>query len=336
MRIAVVVSGGVTETVQATPLLRTLRAASPEAQITLIYPRAAASVADGVGGVEELVGLRSLDGHRRLRPLAPVWLALRRRRLEAVLICGRRPCLRAAAYLAGVPERIGPGGGTTSLLLTARPHAAPGENDAPTWLRMAAVLGHAVQIHNASLEPGPEARRDAERLLEETGLVDGRLLIALAPGEGAAEPKRDGRAQTAWDPQRWALLANGLARRQGAGIVLLGNADDRAVIDQMMLDLGVSVADLSGEHDLRVVAGILARCDLFVGADGPLLHLAGAVGTPAVGLFGPTDGRARGPYGAGHRIIQAQTPATNGDGPAGSHMDQIRVEDVLAGIEAGL
>ncbi len=108
-----------------------------------------------------------------------------------------------------------------------------------------------------------------------------------------------------------------------------------------MLDLGASAVDLSGQLDLRVVAAVLARCDLLVGGDTPLLHIAAAVGTPAVGLFGPTDGRRRGPYGSDHRIIQGvysdppDVPVGDGISPP-SVMDQIRVEDVLASIEASL
>ena len=72
-----------------------------------------------------------------------------------------------------------------------------------------------------------------------------------------------------------------------------------------------------------------------------LADIASAVGTPAVGLFGPTDGRRRGPYGSDHRIIQGvfadPSKLPSGDGPsAPSVMDQIRVEDVLASIEAAL
>jgi ADP-heptose:LPS heptosyltransferase len=87
--------------------------------------------------------------------------------------------------------------------------------------------------------------------------------------------------------------------------------------DRTRLDLGASATDLSGEVDLRIIAGVLARCDLLVGGDTPLLQLAAAVGTAVVGLFGPTDGRVRGPYGRDHRVIQALTPRpSNGTLPA--------------------
>jgi ADP-heptose:LPS heptosyltransferase len=110
--------------------------------------------------------------------------------------------------------------------------------------------------------------------------------------------------------------------------VLLGTPEDRVYIDAMLLDVESATLDLCGELDgLAEVAAVLERCDLLVCGDSALLHLAAAVGTPSVGLFGPTSGSVRAPYGPEHRVVQAL------DGVAPS-LRQIRVDDVLAGIEA--
>ncbi|MBV8195415.1 MAG: glycosyltransferase family 9 protein [Candidatus Dormibacteraeota bacterium] len=335
MRIAVVVAGGMGETLQATPLLRTLRAGFPQARISLLHPRLATAVACGIPSADELVPERCLEGHAGPASLIPLWLALRRRRLDATFICGGQPALRVAAYLAGVPERVGPSGGLTSVLLTSGTPAAEHENHAATWLRLASSLGLTVQVHAPSFDPGPEAKREANKLLHGTGLTDGRLLIAIVPGTSLTERNGSPVGAVGWDPQRFAFLANLLAQRHGAGIVFLGGPGDRAEIEQVQMDLGISVADMSGELDLRIVAAIVSHCDLLVAADSPLLHIAAAVGTPAVGLFGPTDGRKRGPYGRDHRIIQA-LPVVQAEERAESPMSRIRVDDVLAGIEATL
>lgn len=103
------------------------------------------------------------------------------------------------------------------------------------------------------------------------------------------------------------------------------------------MDLRADATDLVGEIDLPTLAGVLARCDLLICTDTPLLQLAAAMGTPTVGLFGPTDGTRGGAYGRAHRVVQAQTPPRYENSPQGTAtMDQIRVEDVLAGIEASL
>ena len=103
------------------------------------------------------------------------------------------------------------------------------------------------------------------------------------------------------------------------------------------MDLRAAATDLVGEIDLLTLAGVIARCDLLVGTDTPLLQLAAAMDTPTVGLFGPTDGARGGAYGSAHRVVQALRPPRYEDGTErAASMDQIRVEDVLAGIEATL
>jgi ADP-heptose:LPS heptosyltransferase len=339
MNIVVMVKGGIAETLQATPLLRTLRAGDPQARITLLCPAVAAVVGAGIPAVDQVVATRALEPHWSVEDAVRIWVALRSERIDAVVLCSADAHLRWAAYLSAVPRRIGPGGGLTAALLTGRLTPLPGENRAATWLRLASQLGIRLELHAPSYEPGPEARHRADSIIRGAGVGDGRLLIALAPGSGYATTNGDGPGPAAWDPQRYALLANQLAVRHSAGILFLGSRADQPIIQESLLDLGTSAVDLSGEDDIRIIAAVVSRCDLLVGGDTPLLHIAAAVGTPAVGLYGPTDGRTAGPYGPEHRIIQAVRRADPAPGMVlaeASPMDQIRVEDVLASIEASL
>ena len=339
VEIAVAVTGGLSETLQSTPLLRTLRSGLPRAGLTLLCPSAADAIADGIPAVDVVKPLRALDGHPGLGSTLSLTRPLRGSRVDAVLLCSTAPAMRLGAYFAAVPRRIGPSGGVTTVLLSDRVHPEVEENRAATWLRAAVALGVDRELHAPAYEPGPEARRMADRLVHGSGFADGRLLVAVTPGTGLAETAAVAPGATGWDPERYAYLANQLALRHGAGIVILGSSADRPAVERASIDLGASATDLSGEIDLRIIAGVLARCDLLVCGDTPLLHLAAAMGTPVVGLFGPTDGRMAGPYGRDHRVIQALA-AHRGNGrlpgDQWNQMEQIRVEDVLAAIEASI
>ena len=223
-----------------------------------------------------------------------------------MFLCTSGVAAPAAAYFAGIPQRSGVGGGA-GLLLTGRVKPRRAENQAETWLRLAEVAGVHQQLHSPVFEPGPEARRRAEQVLHGTGLGDGRLLVAIAPGSGYAESHAAPVAATVWDPERWAHLANLLAQRHGAGILIVGSPHDRYAADRTKIDLRAAATDLVGEIDLATLAGVVARCDLLVGSDTPLLQLAAAMGTPTVRwLFeDPTDGARGGAYGPAHRVIQA-------------------------------
>lgn len=328
-----VVGGGITETLQATPLLRSLRAGAPDAKITLLCPDTASPLSGGLPGVDETVALRALDGRLTPAGAARVWLELRRRRLGAVLLCGRSSLLRLAAFLAAVPRRAGPRGGASAALLTDKGEVGAYDNAAATWLQLAPLLGVQSRLHATRYDPGPEARNQATRMLFERCGAEGRLWIALAPASGGRRAGEQAPAADAsWEPERYALLANALTQRHGAQVILVGADGGRPHVEETMLDLGVGVVDFSAEPDLRVTAAILARCDFLIAADGPLLHLAAAVGTRAIGLYGPTQGRVLGPYGSDQRIVQAiaQDAADDSD-PA--VMNRIRVDDVLAALE---
>jgi len=334
VNIAVVVSGGITETILATPLLGTLRHGNPEGRICVFCPSAASSIAEGLAGADEVVPLHTLNGHGGIRGAIRLWYSLRRRRLDAVAVCSQDAGAGVAAYLSGTPQRAWSVHGPLRWLASAAAPPGRTENVARSWLRMARVLGMQGEQHKPEFEPGPEARARAEAMLSSSALADGRLLIAIAPGSGFAEPR--GADGAGWDPERYAHLANQLAARHGAGIALIGSIDDRDAIERTKLDLSATVVDLSGATDPRTVAAVLARCDLLIGTDTPMLHLAAAVGTPTVGLFGPTDGVRHGPYGSDHRVIQAlgKAAAQGRRAAEPASVEQIRVEDVLASIES--
>ena len=304
MDIAVVVNGGMAETLQSTPLLRTLRAGHPTARIALVCPTTAVDLADGIPPVDRVIPLAGLRGRRTggLR----LWATLRGLRLDAVFLCTSGVAAATAAYFAGIPQRSGVGGGI-GLLLTGRVRPRRGENQAETWLRLAEVAGVHQQLHSPVFEPGPEARRRAEQVLHGTGLGDGRLLVAIAPGSGYAENHTGAAAATVWDPERWAHLANQLAQRHGAGILVVGSAHDRSAAEHMKMDLRADATDLVGEIDLSTLAGVLSRCDLLVGSDTPLLQLAAAMGTP--------DGRSLRPHRRrAWRRLRSRAPGRPGAG----------------------
>jgi len=246
------------------------------------------------------------------------------------------------AYFAGIPRRAGVASGLATLLLTDRVEREGHENRAATWLRLAPLIGVTEKLNSPAFDPGLAARMVAEQRLLASGFEDGRLLVAVAPGNGFADavPALSPRV-LAWDPERYAHLCNQLSRRHGAGVVVLGTTEDRAYVDAMLMDVESPPLDLCGElGSLGEVAAVLERCDLVVCGDSPLLHLAAAVGTQSVGLFGPTEGALRAPYGAEHRVVQAVSAAAE---PVRGRpvrprpsLAQIRVDDVMAGIESPL
>ena len=135
--------------------------------------------------------------------------------------------------------------------------------------------------------PTPQLRIPAESHASAARLLAGHdrhgPLIGLNPGAG--------RAVKEWPPERFARTAAALAGSDRATIVLLGSAAERPLGEAVRKRVGneVPLIDLVGRTPLVDLAAVLARIQVLVTGDTGPMHLAAAVGTPVVGIFGPTD-----------------------------------------------
>jgi len=90
-----------------------------------------------------------------------------------------------------------------------------------------------------------------------------------------------------------------------AAVVAAGSPDEDELMRQQLSGVLSDNQIAAGKLDLLATASLIQQADLFVGNDSGLAHVAGAVGTRAVVIFGPTDPRICEPLGEGHRILQA-------------------------------
>ena len=128
------------------------------------------------------------------------------------------------------------------------------------------------------------------------GLKPRDRVVVLNPGAGRPEKR--------WSLERFRALAGVLTATHGARVIVVWGpgeeADARAVAGTV-----ASHVLLAPPTDLLALIALLRRAGVVVAADTGPLHLAAALGTPCVGLYGPTRAERNGPYGAGHRTLQA-------------------------------
>jgi ADP-heptose:LPS heptosyltransferase len=120
-----------------------------------------------------------------------------------------------------------------------------------------------------------------------------------------------GRAIKQWPVERFADVARHLVQHSGATIVLSGAAGDRAMVERVKSALpGNKVIDVAGQVDLLTLAGLIERLDLLVTGDTGPMHLAVAVGTPVVAVFGPSDPARYEPRGQLDRVVRVDLPCS--------------------------
>jgi heptosyltransferase-2 len=217
----------------------------------------------------------------RLDVLAQKALAdrLRAERYGTVLVMPRTWKSALAPFLAGIPQRVGfVGEGRFGLLNDLR----WGERRLPRMVDRCAMLALPRRAAQPSEWPLPSlvvAPAELAAWRQRHGLADPRPIIAIAPG--AVGPAKR------WPGPSYADLARRLAG-QGVTVVVLGGPDEKPLAAEIADAGGPAVRDLTGS-DLRNAILGLAAARAAISNDSGLLHVAAALGTPSIGIFGPTS-----------------------------------------------
>ena len=329
-----------------TPALHRLRLALPDAEITaLVLPSSAPALANNADVDRVLTcDFPGFSRQPKANALAPYSLAVgEARRLQAMnfdaAINLRYDFWWGAllASLADIPTRVGYDWPEKRQFLS---HAAPlpQRTAAPDHRQETNPAWHAAALNlvlvdffirtsgTSRRDTSPtnmlkESRRDtpptdAERLWY-TPAPDDVRRVTLQLGEWGV--KRDnliaihvgsGATIKLWTVSGWVAVADGLAERHGAQIMLVGGAGEEALVRRIAAGMRTQpflwLAGGAADSSFGQLAALFAGCRLVLGLDSGALHLAVAVDTPTIHLFGPTDPTLFGPWGdpAQHRVIR--------------------------------
>ncbi len=126
-----------------------------------------------------------------------------------------------------------------------------------------------------------------------------------------------------WTPAGFAAAARRLRDERGARIYLMGGPGDAARCADIARMMGNGAINLAGKTSLVEMGSYLVAMDLLIANDSGPVHMAAAVNTPSLVLFGPTCPERTGPYGDEHRIVQSKPldcrPCFMRDCPPGHH-----------------
>jgi len=136
---------------------------------------------------------------------------------------------------------------------------------------------------------GDGERTLAKDMLRSAGVDWKRPIAAICPG--STVPAKQ------WFPEDYAAVAYLLAS-EGMDVILIGSVQERATTQQVLKAARCSLIDLTGRLRIGELAAVLEQSSVVIANDTGPLHLAAAVGTPVVGIYGPTDPRITGPYAA--------------------------------------
>ncbi|MEJ2092284.1 MAG: lipopolysaccharide heptosyltransferase I [Syntrophobacterales bacterium] len=107
-----------------------------------------------------------------------------------------------------------------------------------------------------------------------------------------------------WPTAHWARLCDWLAREKGCQVVITGSPRDRELVEEIVAQAEMPLLNLTGRTSLAELTAVLRQAHLAVTTDTGPMHLAAALGTPVVALFGPTAPWRTGPFGEGHEVVR--------------------------------
>ena len=298
-----------------TPALRALRAALPDARITVLAgPWSAGVIRDNrdldavdlcpFPGFERRDPPASGRGHTLWRPLAPYrLLSATARRLRsgaydtAVVLRFDHWWGAWLAAAAGIPRRIGYDLPETRPFLTEALPYTHNRHEVEQNANLLAALapGSDWSLGPTRFDVTSEDRAWAKDWLASHDVKAGKPLIAIHPGAGAAVKQ--------WPVAAWAEVACGLCDAVGAHIVLTGSTQERQLAQQISDKTGRPLLDAAGQTSLGQLAALMEQCSLVLGSDCGPLHLAVAVDVPTIHLYGPVSSARFGPWGEGSRHV---------------------------------
>lgn len=272
-RILALILSPLGDTLFATPALQALDLAYPDASIAVCCWQSSAALLEHNPHVDELITCKnSLDLPRTLHEFQEqsIDLALGLSHFGSWLL----PLVRARFRAGFRSEELG--------WLYSVPVPDDRQVHAAQYcLNVAGAVGAPQVPLRLRLWVQPAERAQVGRLLQARGL-SGHLLVGIHPGGHFFRGKR-------WSTEGFAQVADELMERYDARVVLVGGEDDVELAREIARAARHPLVDLTGTLNLRQTAALLQACHLFIGNDSGPMHIAEAVGTPVVAIFGPTN-----------------------------------------------
>ncbi len=297
-RILVTQTGGwVGDMVLLTPALRALKIAYPQSHVALLIRPLVADLMATHPYIDEVI----IDNKETiLNRLPSFWKsvnAIRRAGFDLAVVLHPTSFRNALIpFIAGIPERIGSNISGRGILLTRTCADRTDLHEVHRYLRVLELID--IREPNAKLEfwHTDADRHAARQILATHGISSKEHLIGVNLG-------------TTWRTKRWSLenfaeVITQVQKHFEARILLTGSTAEIPLGEGLAGIAKVETINLIGKTTLMQLGALIESCALYLTCDSGPMHIAAAVGTPTIALFGPTSPTRHGPYGENHEVIE--------------------------------
>ena len=283
--------------VLTTPVIRAVRSQFPDAHIAMLVGKQSAEVLRENPHLDEIITFDRFAKDKDTGEMLRAARVLRDRKFTLAIDLQRKFRTEVLMYFSGAAERVGKG-----RLCTVRVSEQGNKHATAHYFD----LLHAVEIpavdQKLELFLAASERADATQRFDIAGVTPTGLKVGFFPGAGWKLRE--------WMPERFAAIGDRLVQHFNAEVLIFGGQKESELVHTVANLMDARAVPFAGNLQIRELAACIEKCDLFLTNDTGPMHIAAAVGTPTVSLFGPGNHVRFQPLGALHQTIRHDVPCS--------------------------
>jgi heptosyltransferase-2 len=329
-RIVIRTANWIGDAVMTLPAMMAIRETYPDAHIAVVANPLVARLLENHPGCDEIIVYNKRGEHAGVFGMLRFAYTLRRRKFDCAILFQYAIEAGVMAFLAGIPRRLGFTTDGRRFLLT---HPVPFSSTEKTIHQTDAFL-RIVNHYDitAAAKVQTLALLEEERLWAKEQLPEGPVVV-INPGAAYGSAKR-------WYPERFAAVADFLAKEHGMTAVLIGGPAEVEVGKDIAAVMQSTALNFVGKTSVRQMMSLIDAASLMVTNDSGPMHVAAAFNVPIVAIFGPTNHTTTSPFTENYRIVRHDVdcaPCMLRECPTDHRgMDRVTVDDVIEAVESFL
>ena len=281
--------------VLTTPAIRAVRAQLPDAYIAMLVGKQSAEVLRENPHLNEIITFDRFAKDKDTGEMLRTVRMLRERAFTLAIDLQRKFRTALLMYFSGATERIGKG-----ALCTVRVPEQGNKHATAHYFDLLHAAGIPAVDQRLELFLAESEYADASRRFDTAGVTQTGLKVGVFPGAGWKLRE--------WMPDRFAAIGDRLVQHFNAEVLIFGGQKESELVHTVANLMDARAIPFAGTLQVRELAACIEKCDLFLTNDTGPMHIAAAVGTPTVSLFGPGNHIRFQPLGGLHQTIRHDVP----------------------------
>jgi len=283
-RILIIRTDKIGDLVLSTPVIKAVRDAYPDSYIAAVVRPYAHEIIKGSPYLDEIITYDKEKNGKGILWDIKFILKLRKKKFDLALVLHPKNRVHIITFLSGIPERVGYDKKLGCLLTKKIPHLKQYglKHEIDYTLDIVRYIGIEPKEKSLYVTVDKEAKKKIGDMFAMNGISESDLVVTIHPGSSCFSKR--------WDARHFAKVADSLVlQRRNAKIIIIAGPHDKCFGDRVAELMKAKNMNLSGKTTVSEMVCILKRSGLFISNDSGPVHIACAVGTPTISIFGRSD-----------------------------------------------